>query len=290
MNRSVDFILPTCAGIPDSMWIVASASIEAMLNTCWKLFAVFLVIKFIHDGLGDIVNGRFELRAHLKTILQAILIGSFLKYYKFFLMTFDNFIELFCFPVEEVLQGSIGKLAGNIPDYTKDDSWLNVSKIFLKILFEFFPKLMTLSTHAGAIKVMHYLKSVGLLLASQLGPIAALFSLLPGPFKKGFASWAKSYINMSCWAITLNIFWALAKAFMTTSFFIKADSATSFAGETAGATLLSLVFFIAIFLTPTWTSKFIGGAIVANLGSAISMASDKLKLAGGINKMITKSR
>jgi len=106
-----------------------------------------------------------------------------------------------------------------------------------------------------------------------------LFSLLPGPFKRGFATWAKSYVHISCWTITINIFWVLTKAFSLTSLLLE---------EGVGHIFLSIVLFIAIFLTPTWTSKFIGGAITANIAAALSMASSRLgigsKMAGKATK------
>ncbi len=275
----IDFILPTCPGIPESMWLATSAVMDALIKICWKLFGGFLAIRFIKDGFVDVMNGRFELRTHLNTVFQAVLIGIFLSYYKFILMSFDNFIDMFCISDKEVLPVALGKLEVSAPDYEKSFRFFSIIKTLLKGIFDLLPKLISIFSHAGAIAVVHYFKAIALLIASQFGPLAALFYLLPGPFKKGFSTWAKSYINISCWAITLNLFWVLSKAFSVTSFFTESNSASTLVGETAGHAILSFVFFIAIFLTPVWTSKFIGSAIVPNLGGALDVASKVSKIA-----------
>ena len=92
MSDIVDFILPTCSGVPDAMWIVISAMLQVMLSMCWKVFGTFFTIKFLWEGLSDISSGKLDLRGHIKTIFQALLIAIFLAHYKFIIMYFDNFI------------------------------------------------------------------------------------------------------------------------------------------------------------------------------------------------------
>jgi hypothetical protein len=105
-----------------------------------------------------------------------------------------------------------------------------------------------------------------------------LFSILPGPFKKG---WAHSYIHVTCWAITLNIFRILVKAFTAVSLFTEPGSVSTFFSEAIGHTFLSLILFIAIFLTPAWTSKFIGPTVTAPLGASVSLLLCRLGMIAG---------
>ena len=147
-------------------------------------------------------------------------------------------------------------------------------RCFFEKLLDSFPKALGLLSHGGAVVFMHYLKVVSLLVSMQFGPIAALFSLLPGPFASSFSTWAKSYLSISCWSITLNIFWLLSKTFAATSMAQVGGIGVPF-GETLGYTGLSLVLLMAIFLTPTWTAQFIGSAIVANLTRGVSLAAGK---------------
>ena len=280
MAHDLDFILPSCPGVPDSMWVATSSMIDVITKKCWRLFGVFLAVKFISDAWVELAHGKFELRTHVKTVFQAMMIGVFLAYYKSLLMFFDHFIDSLCVFDQEALCASIERIQDRLPNYeprqSAGQSWFLVIKLLAKMVLDFFPKLVALLTHGGAVALMHYIKVIALLVTSQFGPLAALFSLLPGPFKRGFATWAKSYLNITCWTITINIFWVLTKAFSTTSFWIESSTATSLLEEGLGHALFSIVLFIAIFLTPTWTSKFIGGAITANVATALSVAISRL--------------
>lgn len=284
MADSIDFILSSCPGIPDSMWIATASMIDAIIQKCWMLFGVFLAIKLISDASLDVANGKFELRPHVKTMFQAMLIAIFLAYYKPLLMFFDRFIDSLCLFDQEVLQASLARVQDRLPDYEQGNqagkSWFLVIRTFVKMIFDYFPKVVALLTHGGALTLMHYIKAVALLVTSQFGPLAALFSLLPGPFKRGLATWAKSYINITCWTITISIFWVLTKTFSATSFWIESNSTATFLEENIGHTLLSIILFIAIFLTPTWTSKFIGSAITANVATGLNIAAGKLGMGG----------
>ena len=104
---------------------------------------------------------------------------------------------------------------------------------------------------------MHYIKSVSLLILSLLGPFAALFSLLPGPFKASFKTWSKGYVNVSCWTITIAILDMLTTAFRSTT------------GQEAHQIVLSFVLFITTFFIPTWTAKLIGNVNLGNVAAGV---------------------
>lgn len=177
--------------------------IDVITKKCWRLFGVFLAVKFISDAWVEIAHGKFELRTHVKTVFQAMMIGVFLAYYKSLLMFFDHFIDSLCVFDQEALCASIEPIQDRLPNYeprqSAGQSWFSVIKLLAKMVLDFFPKLVALLTHGGAVALMHYIKVIALLVTSQFGPLAALFSLLPGPFKRGFATWAKSYLNITCW-------------------------------------------------------------------------------------------
>jgi hypothetical protein len=93
MARGIDFILPSCPGIPDFMWIAISGLIDTLIKRCQLFFGIFLPLKLMVDAVADAPDGKFDLRACVRTLFQAILIGIFLFRYKFILMFFDNFID-----------------------------------------------------------------------------------------------------------------------------------------------------------------------------------------------------
>lgn len=253
MVNSIDFILPTCHGLPDAIWITSSEMLDVMLKKCWLLLGSFVVIKMLVSALSDVGAERFSLRTHLNILFQALLIAVFFTYYKTFLMTFDHFIDGLC-----VFNRITFQTTQEMP--TKH-AWLNS---ILRGLLDFYNDFLLLITHAGAVKLMHYIKSIILLVLLQFGPLAALFSLLPGPFKQSFNTWVKSYLYVSCWTLTLAIMDVLANSFR----FLKEDA--------VAYPILYLVLYIAIVLTPSWTAKLISGASTVNLLSGIGMTVGKV--------------
>ena len=269
MANSVDFILPSCYGLPEAIWIAASAMLDTILTKCWALLGAFLVIKLLVSAWGDVGEERFSLRTYLKILFQGLLIALFLTYYKTFLMTFDYFIDSICVFDSDVFQPTkeLKEPSGS--------AWFGFLKSPIQTLLDNWAQWLVLFTHGGAVKLMHYVKSVTLLVLLQFGPLAALFSLLPGPFKQSFSTWSKSYLNVSCWTITLNILWVLSNSFSRVAI-ETAGNPSSLLGEKMAYTMLSLVLFIAIFLTPTWTSKLINGVNPANLTAGIGMVAEKI--------------
>lgn len=297
MQNPIDFILPTCPGVPDSMWMVMSAMLQVMINVCWGFFKLFVPFKLIWVGVVDVANGKIDVRTHVKTMLQAVLIAILLAHYKFLIMYFDRFIDMFCISENDVatqisvyLKDSAAVYDQEFKAYTEGKNWFYAIKVFFKVIFDLLPKMLMIFVHGGAVKLMHYLKVMVLLPTILLGPFSAILTFLPGPLKKGFSSWVKSYINITSWAITLHIFSILTKYYSGAAFWIKSHSAASLVGESVGHVLLSIGLLVAIFLTPTFTSKLLGGAIVANVGNALNMASGKMGLGRRLAKSLTNKK
>jgi hypothetical protein len=249
MANSIDFILPSCYGLPDDIWIKSSEMLNITIKKCWVLLGAFVAIKMLVIAFSDVGEERFALRKHLRILLQGLLIAVFLTYYKSFLMTIDYLIDSLC-----VFNRITFKATQEFP--TKCE-WVNF--IIRKLLA--LTDVLALITHVGAVKLMHYIKSITLLVLLQFGPLAALFSLLPGPFRQSFNTWAKSYLYVSCWTLTLAIMDVLANSF---SFFKE---------DVLAYPILYLVLYIAIILTPAWTAKLISGVSTVNILGGIGMVT-----------------
>jgi hypothetical protein len=277
------------------MWIVVSAMLQVMIKMCWKVFGTFMLIKLLWEGFMDMSSGTLDLRTHIKTLSHALLVAIFLTHYKFIIMYFDNFINAFCIDQKELatqigdyLKGSAEQYQEEYQAFKEGKSWFAVVKNFFKVIFDFVPKMLALVSHGGVVQLMHAIKVMILIPTIILGPLSAVLSFLPGPFKKSFSNWSKSYINITSWAITLHIFSVLAKFYGSSSFWMKSKDATSIAIGSMGHIVLSIGLFIAILLTPTFTSKLLGSAVVANVGQALNMASSKMGLARRLGKHIPK--
>jgi len=259
------------------MWIAVAAMINATTKKCWLLLGAFVAIKILSDALSEVT--QFNLRTHLKTLFHTLLIALFLTYYKSLLMFFDQFIASLCVFDGAVFHEAFSQATEQVEEAIAQDNggWRSRFASFwkpIKDMWGFWVTGVGLLSHSTIVAIMHYVKAVTLLIVVQFGPLAALFSLLPGPFRRSFSTWAKSYVNVTCWTITLNIFLVLAKTFASVSR-INAGSLGIPLGETLGYTCLSIVLGVAIFLTPTWTAKFISGATVANLSTGLSLAAGK---------------
>lgn len=253
MVNSVDFILPSCYGIPESMWVTASAVLDVILKRCWVLLSAFVVVKMLISAFNDLGGEGFSLRVQLKILAQSFLIAIFLTYYKTFLMTFDDLIKSLCFFEETVVRSTVA--------HTKKVPSLADIILRPSLLLDVAGNLLSFFSMQGAIRFMHYIKAVALLILSQLGPFAALFSLLPGPFNASFRTWSKGYINVSCWTITLAIMDTLGSSFLYATI-----------GSEQASTFLSFVLFIATLFTPTWTAKLISGINLGNLAAGVGSA------------------
>ena len=263
---SVDLICPSFAPLPASMWVAASAMIDVIIEKCWLLLAAFVTIKILTDALQD--YEQVSLATHLRTLFRALVMVVVLSYYKQLLMYFDYFIDSLCMHGDEGLARAAQRLS-DTGQVKKEVDVTKLSSIWqaLKSIFSVLEKVIALLSHQGAIYLMHYLRAVALLVLMQLGPLAMLLSWLPGPFQGSFQQWLKSYITISCWAITLQIFWALSKAFAGVAWLGDVGLVEEI--EPVAHTLLSIILLIAIFMTPTWTAKFMGSAMLSNFVTSV---------------------
>lgn len=269
MANNIDFILPSCYGIPETMWLAASHILDAILRQCWMLLGAFVVVKMIVSAFMDLGEERFSLGTQFRILGQAFLIAIFLTYYKTFLMTLDYMIDSLCFFKPEVIQKTVKQAEENMS--TGEISiiqWLfrkmKASKLFL-------------GTQKGLSYFMHCIKSVSLLILALLGPFATLFSLLPGPFRGSFRTWSRGYINVSCWTITLAILDTLLATFQST------------VTQAEYRLLLSFVLFISTFFVPTWTAKLIGGVNLGNIAAGVGAAPGKAITGAGVVGTTTKN-
>ena len=137
-----------------------------------------------------------------------------------------------------------------------------------KLLF-IIPNLISILSHPGLIAFVHYFRSIGLFIAIATGPFAALMSLLPGPFKHGWTTWSRTYATISCWAITLNLFKIMSTMLREKSALIDYNSTYHLFQGAASSTGFAIALWIAILMTPIWTSIFIGHAIAPNIGAGM---------------------
>lgn len=230
------------------MWLVASGMLDTIIKRCWMLLGAFVVIKMIVSAFMDLGEERSSLGTQFRILAQAFLIAVFLNYYKTCLMTFDYMIDSLCFLKPEVIQ----QTASNAERISSGGN--TITQWIIKRTGEFF---LSFLTQKGMIKFMHYIKSVSLLILAIIGPFAALFSLLPGPFQASFKTWSKGYINVSCWTITLVILEVLVATFQATI------------GQDGYEIPLSFVLFIMTFFVPTWTAKLIGNVNLGNVAAGV---------------------
>lgn len=255
------FYLVNCPGVHNHMWNAVSYLIDGAIKTSLQLLPVFLVIRLSTDEFMNRYNGVVDLKKHVKTIFETVVIVCFLYKYKWSLEIFDKFISLIAIAKIEVIEEALANVDSG-------SQWKNIIGQVMKGISNFLTKYVFACTQQGAIMLMHYFKTILLMIASTLGPFAVTLSLLPGPFRKGFSNWSKHYINISCWTITLNILTVLTEAHR------KAYAKSQGIGETSANVLMSIVLFFIIFLTPTITSYFVGGTIIPNISIITKAATE----------------
>jgi hypothetical protein len=261
-NPKISFILSSAPEIPDGMWIAASAWMDWIVRICLVyLLPAFLAINILSDVVSDGLNGKVSLMRHLRTLAQAFGIFLFLTYISSILFTFDLFLDFLSPPSDEIIKGNAA--------FPKVSNALPEGGISFWDMLRAIPKVFALFGVNGALAFMYYFRGVCLVLISLLAPLAAVFSLLSGPFKKSFSSWVKNYVSFSCQAIVLNIFQVISEIVVVQGI---VDGAKS-----SGSNTLTFVLIIVIFMTPVWTSIFISGVVAPNLTGAMSAASDKLR-------------
>jgi hypothetical protein len=267
---TVDFILPSCPGLSEALWITASLMLDASVKMSWVVLIGTFSLRFLSDIYTDLGREQLSLRTHIITIFHAVLVAIFLNHYKFILMVFDNFIDLISLSDTEIIAKVVPASSGQGADIAETLPVIKELSFFPRIFFKYSIKLLLIS-HQAAIWFMHYLKMISLLITALLGPFAAAFSMLPGLSIKRLAGWAKIYVSISSWAITLNIFWVLTQVHRK----IFASQATLAPGEGIAYLLTSIGLFLAIFQTPTFTAKFVGYALSANVGGGVDTLARK---------------
>lgn len=268
---TVDFILPSCPGLSEALWITASLMLANATQLAWIILGGTFSLRFLSDIYTDFSRGEISIRTHIITIFHAFLVAIFLNHYKFFLMVFDNFIDLISLSDTEIIAKVVPAANAQGTDITGSLPVVKELSFLKRTLFKYILEPLLLVSHEGAIWFMHYLKIISLLVTALLGPFAAAFSLLPGFSIKRLAGWAKIYVSISCWAITLNIFWVLTQVHR--KIFVSEQGLAS--GEGIAYLLTSIGLFLAIFQTPTFTAKFVGYALSANIGGGVDTLARK---------------
>ena len=273
MVSNIDFVLPSCYGIPESMWLVASNVLNNVLSQCWMLLSAFVLVKMLASAFMDIWEERFSLGTQFRILAQAFMIAVFFTYYKTFLMTFDYTIDSLSSFKPAVMKQTVQQIEQITNKKQGITEWI-IKMIGKGASYTFF----NIFTKMGALKFMHYIKSVSLLILAILGPFATLFSLLPGPFRSSFKTWSKGYIHVSCWTITLAILEVLTQAFIA-----------SISGRDLWEIPLSFVLLIMIFFVPTWTTKLISSVNLGNIAAGVSKAPGSIVTGTGTAFKGTKS-
>ncbi|MHB9146896.1 MAG: hypothetical protein ACYC2U_00265 [Candidatus Amoebophilus sp.] len=297
-TNNLDFYLSTCEGLHEFMWQTTASIINWVISICWKAFPFCLFIRLASDEATNRYNGVIDFKVHLKTIYTAILIAYFLANYKRILESFDEFINIFHFSEPESLK-IMGKSAPEAQQTNDSLPWYkNITDRLSKegnIILQYLSDQAAGYLSAGAYKIhkafiyiMHYAKVYLLLLTALIGPIAAVGTLLPTFIRTNFSTWARSYFNIACWGIVLNIFKAFAEAHRR-----AAESSSGFI-DTGAYTFSSAILVICILLTPTITSQFIGSAITPNLANIAHHATTKgskllSRSIGGLTKGVAKT-
>lgn len=260
------FYLINCPGVHNDMWNAVSYLIDGAIKTSLQLLPVFLVIRLLSDEFMNRYNGVVDFKRHIKTIFETAIIVCFLYNYKWSLEIFDKFINLIAIAKIEVIEETLANVDTGF-------QLKNMAGQIMKKLANLLPNYVFAFTQEGAVMVMHYLKTILLMIASTIGPFAATLSLLPGLFRKSFSNWSRHYVNVSCWTITLNILAVLTETHR------KIFAASQETGGTSANALISIVLLITIFLTPTITSYFVGGTVLPNLSGitrTVTKAGSKL--------------
>lgn len=262
---NLDFILASFPPLPDGIWVATSGMIDASIRQCGRLLGGFVTLKMMYDWYED--YEQHSVAIHIRTLFSSLAMVLFFRYYKQVLMQFDHFIDMLCIHEHggELIFEKFKSLGSNY-EPIKGFGFKAIGR-YIKRFFDLLSQMVVLLSHGGAIYFMHYTRAVALLLLAQVGPVAALLSWLPGPFRGSFGQWMKNYASISCWAITLQVFWGLSQGFEAT---VRPQGV----GALLGHLLLAVVLFLAILSTPTWTSNFINGntlgGFTSGLGSLIT--------------------
>jgi hypothetical protein len=267
-----------CIGITESLWQVVTINIDAIVNKCWQVLPVLVLVKLLYDFIINSGTEQITIKDHIRTILRTILIAFFLAFYKDFLMMIDNAIGIFS-NLEVDYKEALNILENKKLEALKNMStarkiaqypFLILSKLVGTVSYGF-----SFLTHQGSIIFMDSLKSIILVILSHFGPIAAVISILPGSFSNSFNSWLRNYVNIFAWTITLSILQKL----------VNLINETFIIGNNLFIAPVSIALLIVILLTPLWTAMFLGNSISSGIMSVIGWSTNVL---AGFTKQSTK--
>ena len=264
MYMSVDFILPSFPPMPEGMWVASSAMLDASISKCMKLLGGFVTLKMMHDWYES--YEEMNVAMHVRTMLRALMMVVFFRYYKQLLMYFDHFIDALCIHDNgyDLVFDKLNRQGAPYEPF-QGGFFKSIWRAW-RMLVDLVMQIVVLFTHGGLIGFMHYMRAISMLVMVQVGPLAALLSWLPGPFTRAFQQWSKSYVTVSCWAITLQVFWVLSQSFGAG---VMTTGVLEGPGARLGYFLLSIAMMLAILMTPSWTAKFIGGDMLGGLVSGL---------------------
>lgn len=267
-NQLIDFILPTCPGIPDAMWIASGAYITWMQGFALTLLYTGFLTQLLFTGLSESTNGRVNILGYLKLLGRTFGLTLFIIYAKRIFFTFDVFIDLLC-PRSMDLLHQVNE-AAKLVDTTKVLGFLGGLKAILGMILNG----AVLFTVEGAIILVNYFKSILLIFLCVTSNISAGLTLFPF-FSKSFNTWMKAYITVSFWTLTLEVFSVINTSSYITDTFSEQEPLSQF--------ILSLVMFFAVLMTPAWTSMFINSVATPNLIGAVGQGS--MSIARSVGKL-----
>jgi hypothetical protein len=250
-NPLIDFILPTCPGIPDSMWIAAGRFVGYVSKISLSLLSAGFLIRLLFSGISDSSDGRVNVFGYVKLIARTAGLLFFIIKAKNIFFTWEVFMDELCPYAGEILQhGVVDADAGSATSL-----FTALGKLILGL-----PKLaFFLFTVEGAVIVVNYFKSIKLIFLCIVGPLAAGLTLFPF-FSKSFSTWIRSFITVSFQAFTLEVFSVLNASSLVSDL----SSATPLAQM-----IISICMFFAVLMTPVWTSMFVSSVMTPNLMGGI---------------------
>ncbi len=267
------FKYKSCISIPDSLWDIVSINIDAIIKKSWQFLPAIVLVRLLYDFIVYSGTENISIKSHVRTLLRTFFIAFFLAFYKEFLMVVDSIVGSFS-SLDTDYEKALKMMNKKNIEYIENTSLIKqaIRYPFL-MLFKSANKLgnmVLFLTHQGSILFMDSLKSIILIVLSHFGPVAAVLSILPGMFSGTLSTWLRNYVNIFGWTITLSILQKLV--FMIDK--IKVNSYKL--GDSAIILPTSIVLLIAIFLTPLWTSMFLGNSVSSGIMSGISWATSAL--------------
>ena len=264
------FHFNTCRGIPDSIWNALSLNIDAITEKSWEILPLVVLFKMIYDFTVYAGTEHITIKTHIRTLLKTFMIAFFLVFYKNFLMVVDDVIGFFSsldVDYNEALAAIRKKNMEELNDLSFAKKIIKIPALVLGKTISGWTYFISFATHQGSIVFMDCVKSTIIVILSHLGPIAAVISILPGPFSNSLSTWLRNFVSIFAWSITLSVLQKIINAvndslhvsnkFTDNLFIIPA----------------SIALLICIFLTPMWTSMFLVNSVSTGVMAAASWSA-----------------